>query len=380
MASLKVFVSSTCYDLGMIRSHLRNFIAGFGYDPIMSDYSDVLYDPRHHTHSSCVQEVTNCDILILIVGKRFGGSAVPKALDEIDMEKVRSLSSSPKIFESDGKLSITQLEVIKALELGIPVFAFVDSKVYHDHFVYEKNKDKPILNDITFPSIEKKDTAIYIFEFINFITHLTDNNSIQEFSRTEDIESHLRKQWSGLLQKLLAEQKSIINEERKLEYISKQIADIKTTILTTIPNDELKETAKASIRFRSFIEIMLQFKAEGIESKLTVKTTWEKLLTKIDVAECRMLPLPKDRMGRSEGLAFIKSDGTFYLSSRFSTRTLQNFKRDWNEFSSIDKSKKVAIIDAIKDDYDPRRPFARFEYFDVKVEDYLEEFQDDNES
>jgi len=90
--------------------------------------------------------------------------------------------------------------------------------------------------------------------------------------------------------------------------------------------------------------------------------------------------LPKDRMGRSEGLAFIKSDGTFYLSSRFSTRTLQNFKRDWNEFSSIDKSKKVAIIDAIKDDYDPRRPFARFEYFDVKVEDYLEEFQDDNES
>lgn len=376
MASLKVFVSSTCYDLGMIRSHLRNFISGFGYDPIMSDYSDVLYDPRHHTHSSCVQEVSNCDILVLIVGKRFGGKAIPKALDEVDMEKVRSLSSSQKIFESDGKLSITQLEVIKALELGIPIFTFVDSKVYHDHFVYEKNKDKSILDSITFPSIEKKETAVYIFEFINSLTHLTDNNSIQEFSRTEDIETHLRKQWSGLLQRLLAEQKSLIGEERKLEYISKQIADIKTTILTTLPNDELKETAKASIRFRHFIEIMLQFSNEEVIGKLVVKTSWEKLLKKLTIREIKMLPTPRKSMGRSEALAFIKEDSTFYLSDRFSLRTAEMLQKDWTEFCKIDKTKKSAIIEAIKDDLDPRRPFSRLRYYDMTVEKYLEEFED----
>ncbi|WP_321827097.1 DUF4062 domain-containing protein [Maribacter dokdonensis] len=379
MASLKVFVSSTCYDLGMIRSHLRNFITSFGYDPIMSDYSDVLYDPRHHTHSSCVQEVSNCDILVLIIGKRFGGKAIPKALDEIDIEKARSLSSSQKIFDADGKLSITQLEVIKALELGIPIFTFVDSKVYHDHFVYEKNKEKDILNSITFPSIEKKDTAIYIFEFINFITHLTDNNSLQEFSRTEDIEGHLRKQWSGLLQRLLAEQKSLISEERKLEYISKQIADIKTTILTTLPNDELKETAKASIRFRHFVEIMLQFSNEGVESKLVVKTSWEKLLNKLSIKEIRMLPLPRERMGRNEALAFIKDDDTFYLSDRFSIRIAENLAKDWIEFSKIDKTKKSAIIEAIKDDFDPRRPFSRMRYYEMTVDKYLEEFESDED-
>jgi LPS O-antigen subunit length determinant protein (WzzB/FepE family) len=379
MASLKVFVSSTCYDLGMIRSHLRNFISSFGYDPIMSDYSDVLYDPRHHTHTSCIQEVSNCDILVLIIGKRFGGSAIPKALDEVDVEKVRTLSRSSKIFEPDNKLSITQLEVIKALELGIPIFTFVDSKVYHDHFVYEKNKDAAILKSITFPSIEKKDTAVYIFEFINFINHLTDNNSLQEFSRTEDIETHLRKQWSGLLQRLLAEQKSLVSEERKLEYISKQIADIKTTILTTTPNNDLKETAKASIKFRHFIELMLQFQTDSIETKLTVKTSWDKLLKKLDIKESRMLPTAKERMGRSEGLAFIKNDDTFYLSERFTERTVEAMQRDWTEFSNLDKDKKSAVLEAIKDDFDPRRPFSRFRYYDITVDVYLLDFENENE-
>ena len=56
MAGLRVFVSSTCYDFALLRSELRNFIVSMGYDPIMSDYADVLYDPRIHTHTSCIDE------------------------------------------------------------------------------------------------------------------------------------------------------------------------------------------------------------------------------------------------------------------------------------------------------------------------------------
>ena len=173
MSNLKVFVSSTCYDFNILRSHLRNFITDFGYDPVMSDYSDVLYDHRLHTHSSCVQEVANCDVIILIIGARFGGKIIPRALNLVDLDKVKLLSQSNKLFDNPENFSITQLEVMKALERGIPIFTFVDSKVWHDHNVYEKNKDKPILRDITFPSIDKLDNAIYIFEFINFIRNLS---------------------------------------------------------------------------------------------------------------------------------------------------------------------------------------------------------------
>ena len=46
----KIFVSSTCYDLNIVRSQLRGFIKRLGYEPIMSEYGDVLYDPRSHTY------------------------------------------------------------------------------------------------------------------------------------------------------------------------------------------------------------------------------------------------------------------------------------------------------------------------------------------
>ena len=59
MAGLKIFVSSTCFDLSILRSELRYFIASLGYEPVMSDYADVLYNPRQHTHSSCIDEITN---------------------------------------------------------------------------------------------------------------------------------------------------------------------------------------------------------------------------------------------------------------------------------------------------------------------------------
>ena len=84
MAKLRIFVSSTCYDLKVLRSQLRGFILNFGYEPMMSEFSDVLFDPRTHTHTNCVQEVPNCDMVILIIGSRFGGKALPEAFKLIE--------------------------------------------------------------------------------------------------------------------------------------------------------------------------------------------------------------------------------------------------------------------------------------------------------
>ena len=70
MANLKIFVSSTCYDLNIVRGQLRSFINNVGYEPVMSDYNDVLYDPRDHTHESCVKEIQSADMVILIIGSR----------------------------------------------------------------------------------------------------------------------------------------------------------------------------------------------------------------------------------------------------------------------------------------------------------------------
>src|SRR5690554_3265260 len=146
MAGLRVFVSSTCYDLSVIRSQLRIFIQNLGHEPIMSDYSDLLYDPRVHTHTSCVDEVATADVVVLIVGSRFGGKTVPEALLKLDFDVLKKESKSTESLSKKENLSVTQLEILKAVESGIPVFTFVDSAVWHDHALYEKDRKSTRLN------------------------------------------------------------------------------------------------------------------------------------------------------------------------------------------------------------------------------------------
>jgi len=142
MASLKVFISSTCYDLHSIRGQLRNAMLGFGHEPIMSDQSEVIFDPQAHTHTSCLREVRNCDVVVLVIGSRFGGTIIPKALEQIDIEKIIDMSRSERFGDGGHKISITQAEVLQAIQFGIPVFAFVDSGIMRDHLTYEKNKKR----------------------------------------------------------------------------------------------------------------------------------------------------------------------------------------------------------------------------------------------
>ncbi len=205
MSALKVFISSTCYDLTYVRESLRKFILSLGHEPIMSDYSDILYDPRNHTHTNCVDAVNNCDMLVFIIGGRYGGNAVIEAESLIDFETIKKETRIESLTRND-KHSITQVEVLKAIQRGVPIYTFVKQDVYSDHHLYEKNKNNPYLDQIVFPSIEKKETAKYIFEFINVVRLRNHGNNLFPFNTEGEIEETLKKQWSSYFQKLLKEQ------------------------------------------------------------------------------------------------------------------------------------------------------------------------------
>ncbi|WP_337033958.1 DUF4062 domain-containing protein [Paenibacillus polymyxa] len=372
MANLKVFISSTCYDLNVVRSQLRNFVNNFGYDPVMSDYADVLYDPRVHTHTSCVQEVTNCDVLILIMGSRFGGKAIPRAAEVVNLEYLKDKSKSNKILDDSANLSITQLEVIRAIESGIPIFTFVENKVMHDHLVYEKNKDKEFIESLDFPSFaDKPETAKYVFEFINFLRHRIENNSIVSFNRMEDIESYLRKQWSGLLQRLLYEQRFKKQEEIKIDYLANQIADIKTAIMTSISSSDLKDTARGAIKFRHLVDFFRQLKNSNTRDLLLLDITFQDLLTRLSIID--MIPI--DNPNRFNRLtALILEDGTFF-ELRYPISFIERLKDDWMEFTILNQTSRQAIINAIYD-IDDNRPMRNFRYIDKQFSDVFIENQD----
>ena len=140
MAIPRLFISSTCYDLSEVRDSLVDFTKSFGFEPVLSERGDVFYHPDIHTHDSCLKEIENCQLFILIIGGRFGGSYV-----------------------ADTKKSIVNAEYNMAIEKQIPVFTFVKSNVHSDHHVYLKNKTSPLLKDIVFPSIENNAFAKKIF-------------------------------------------------------------------------------------------------------------------------------------------------------------------------------------------------------------------------
>lgn len=357
MANLKVFVSSTCYDLNVIRSQIRDFIVNMGYEPIMSDYSDVPYDPRDHTHVSCVNEVEHCDMLIVIIGSRFGGTAIPVAKDLVNLENLRSVSRATKLFEEYNEISITQLEVLRAIELGIPIFPFIQSDVQHDHNLYEKNKDKEdIIKHIDFPSIQKAGTATYIFEFINFLRLRAKNNGIESFSKLDEIQNHLRKQWSGLFQRLLYEQKSNKVEESRFESLAGQMEDIKTAVMSSIQNPELKSVAQDAIKYRRLIGFLLII-ANKNPTPLYLEISFEDLLHKVGLKEITDQYLESyaeyyksitvKNIRRRPRSVLVMEDSRVYGTNIGKETLIADMKEDWDRFAEKNKTTKQALIESI---------------------------------
>lgn len=367
MASLKVFISSTCYDLGMVRSELRNSISNLGHEPIMSEYNDILFDPNDHTHTSCVNEITNTDVILLIIGSRFGGKAIPEAVNKIDFEKIKNTSKSTDfLLKNTDKISITQMEVLKAIDLNIPIYVFVESKVLNDHFLYEKNKDKEFIDKIEFPSIDRKETAIYIFEFINFLRLRGKNNGVFEFSKMSDIEEILKKQWSAQLQKLFYEQRKGKNTRIKSDLFLEGIQDIKSLILSTINSDNGKEIGKGVLRYRRLIEFFQAFTSIDIYSFLKQDITWSTLLKQLGIKDVATMESDGINTTNRRGLYLIKDDGTYY-EFRYPTRLYENLVQEWNGFRRLADNLKDAIIESISES--ERGGITMLRYRDTQFQD-----------
>ncbi len=368
---LKVFISSTCYDLGVIRSQLKSFIEKMGYDSILSENNDVFYNPNDHTHESCVKDVANADIVILIIGSRYGGTAIPSLKKLVDFESLSVASAQTKIIEKKEKLSITQFEILKAIESNIPIYTFVEDDVYHDHHVYEQNKDnEEVISKMKFPSIDKKETAPFIFEFINYMRSRTYNNAVYPFSKLDDIEETLQKQWSSLFQSLLAENKEKKFESSQMSQINNQLDDMKALIMSSVNKDNPKEVAKGVLKYRpliNYVDCLLP------NSDLIFKNqTWENLMTECGISKIK--EFDDNKMNKRR--AILKSDGTFFLPTiSIWDNKFETYQKEWEVFTAIPKETKQIIVEAVRDSSSGIKDLR---YIDKKLEDYIKEIHADS--
>lgn len=175
MAKPRVFVSSTFYDLKQIREDLGRFIENMGFEPVLHERGSVPYGPDEALEEYAYTEVDLCDILIAIIGGRFG---------------------SQSTHDSD---SITQREIRRALKRGIPVYIFVERSVFNEYRTYRENKDVPGIK-YSFADDPR------VYEFIEEVDALPRNNPIFDFGHAQEIMAVLREQWAGVFHRLLREQ------------------------------------------------------------------------------------------------------------------------------------------------------------------------------
>ncbi len=178
MAKPRIFISSTFYDLRQIRSDIDLFIENLGYETIRNEEGDIPYGKEDALEVYCYNEIKSIDILISIIGGRYGTEA------------------------KEDSYSISQTELKKALNEKKQVYIFIDKNVLSEYETYQLNKDK---EDIKYRFVDN--TKIY--QFIEEIKNLNVNNNIKGFETATDITRYLKEQFAGLFQRFLERQTKI---------------------------------------------------------------------------------------------------------------------------------------------------------------------------
>lgn len=75
MAKPRAFISSTYFDLKNIRADLERFIKSQGYEPVLNERGHIAYGTKEKLEEYCYKEIQISDILISIVGGRYGSQS-----------------------------------------------------------------------------------------------------------------------------------------------------------------------------------------------------------------------------------------------------------------------------------------------------------------
>jgi hypothetical protein len=135
MAKPRVFISSTFYDLKQVRSELERFIREAGYDPVQHERGQVPYGSQEKLEKYCYKEIEQVDIVVNIVGGRFGSGSYEESY------------------------SVSQMELKTALRLNKQSYIFVDGAVMSEFRIYLRNKS---VEGITYVASDD----VRIFKFI----------------------------------------------------------------------------------------------------------------------------------------------------------------------------------------------------------------------
>ena len=188
-----VFISSTIADLQHLREALKDSIEELAYRPVLSEFGDIGYLPQVSAEDSCYLTMRDCQIAVLIVGKRYG-----------------SLSANGS--------AITHNEFIVARENKIPIVCLVEREVLSFKKVFDANSE--IQSAPAFPGMDFPSKS---FNLIQEIMDAPTNNGILPFSSIAEARTLLKEQLAHIYGDLL---------RSKFDPVKAEIKDILSEIMT----------------------------------------------------------------------------------------------------------------------------------------------------
>ncbi len=118
---LRVFISSTCFDLHDCRAELADYLSTLGCDVIVSDNPELFdVDTSSHSIDSCLHNLGRSDLVLCLIDRRYG----------VTLEK----------FGYPDK-SATQVEVEFAQANKVPICYFVRKMAFTEHGQMKRSKN-----------------------------------------------------------------------------------------------------------------------------------------------------------------------------------------------------------------------------------------------
>ena len=242
MPKPRIFISSTFYDLQQVRANIDQFLEELGYDSIRNEEGDIPYGRDEHLEDYCYKEIRNIDILVNIIGGRFG------------------------TVSSKSDYSITQQELQTALDNNKQVYIFIQKDVFYEYRTYLLNKDNTSIK-------YKYADNVKVYEFIEKLYALPNNNNIKDFETSSDITSYLKIQFAGLFQRFLEEQTKVkeVNLIGNLQEIAKNLDGLVSYLRTENEgkNDDINRILKMNhplvSHLKRALNIPYNFYIEGMK-------------------------------------------------------------------------------------------------------------------
>lgn len=222
-----VFISSTCYDLKEQRIAIENALSDMQYSIVRSERSGVTFDQTLGVEASCYKEVLNCDIIVGVIGGRFGSKAAGNSDYSVTMQEIRTALDNRKL-----------------------VYAYVDDPVLSEYGTYKENKEN---KSIVYAHADSPK----VYEFIDELYNMNGRVPVVGFRSVNDIIFDLKRQLAGTVANYIAD-KARLSQEATASSITMAIDDLHSTIssLSALVNEFVIRNSSVLVSLYAPISIL----------------------------------------------------------------------------------------------------------------------------